>query len=104
MTLKEFRALPKRKKSPRQRIRDKIKEIRDTLEIVPSDTEEEFEKRCCGKKTFLTEQDALSGISSRRKNSRRPIRAYKCQLGYWHLSSRTKSQASVEISFERQNN
>jgi hypothetical protein len=103
MTVKEFLALPKQKKGPRERIAEKIKRLREQIEVIPTDDVYGPEKRCCGKQTFATEVDALASITSRGKKSQKPIRAYACSEGNWHLSGQPKKKMTAEIRYFKNN-
>jgi hypothetical protein len=104
MTVKEFLALPKRLRNPRMRIRDEIERLKKEIEVIPTDDVYGPEKRCCGKKTFATKEEALAGIRSKRgEKSQRPIRAYECSEGNWHLSGQPKKNMTAEIRYFKNN-
>lgn len=45
---------------------------------------------CCGKKRFATREMAertLAHIAAVSSQERRPVRAYPCDRGWWHLTS-----------------
>lgn len=90
MDLQEFNSLPKLKKSFGDRLKDEIKKLKKVIH-VDSNTDLNFDcsGRCCGKRTFETEKDALDAITHRKigKNSYKPKRAYECENGKWHLTS-----------------
>ena len=103
MTVKEFLALPKRLKNPRQRIRDEIERLKKEITVIPTGDTYGPEKRCCGKQTFTTEEEALANITSRCKNSKRPFRGYQCEMGNWHLSGQPKKKMTAEIRYFKNN-
>lgn len=92
MTIKEFFKLPRKRKQPNQKIKDEIKKLRDSIEVVESDGVKHESHRCCGKVAFDTKVEALQSIGNYRKNSKRPFRAYRCQMGKWHLSGTPKKK------------
>lgn len=93
MNLDEFLSLPKRKRSPNDKIKDRVRNLRNAINVT-GDSTENRPKSCCGKSTYATEREALSslghirnGIKTRRKE---PVRAYRCHHGNWHLTSSLK--------------
>jgi uncharacterized protein with PIN domain len=104
MTVKEFLALPKKLRDPTKRLRDEIERLKREITVEYTGFKEETEKRCCGKLTFATEQEALASIiPSRSKKSQKPMRAYQCNQGYWHLSGQPKKKMSAEIKYFKNN-
>ncbi len=91
MNLDEFLSLPKRKRSPIDRIRRRVRKLRGEIETTGEETPNEI-KNCCGKATYDTEEDALIALreirNGRRVRNKKPIRVYQCPQGKWHLSSR----------------
>ena len=90
MTTSEFLNLPKIKLDFKDRIRKQIEILRSKIELTPSNDEIIEKDRCCEKRAFNSEQDALEAISlspkQGRKNNYKPIRAYECDNGKWHLT------------------
>jgi hypothetical protein len=104
MTVEDFLALPKRLRDPTRRLRDEINRLRREITVEYTGFVDESEKRCCGKLTFATEQEALAAIiPSRSKKSQKPMRAYRCSAGYWHLSGQPKKKMSAEIKYFKNN-
>ena len=96
MTLKEFLSLPRRKKNPRRRLQEAVRELREEIDIVPCEDEIQAPVRCCGKETFLTEEDAMLRLQEIKRDSKsrskKPHRVYECPQGRWHLTSRGKKE------------
>lgn len=96
MTPTDFLNLPKIEFGFKDRLRKQIEEIKKRIKVVPSELEVVEKERCCGKRAFKTEQDALDSISHRaergRKNKYKPCRAYECENGKWHLTHLTLSE------------
>ena len=50
-----------------------------------------FRSSCCGKSRYATEsaaQAVLDRIAATSTTETRPVRAYQCDNGWWHLTSR----------------
>lgn len=89
LKVKDFLDLPKQKVSPRERMRRLIQSIKSKLVI--EETNEVYEPgNCCNKTAFNSKEDALNSIGNFRKKSKRPIRAYQCEMGKWHLTGMNK--------------
>ena len=90
--VKEFLALPRLFDNPTRRLKREIAELRDTIEITPPEEVIEYKPtKCCGKFTYASHEDAMSDIEPFH-NGKKPIRAYKCSEGNWHLTSMTTKQ------------
>lgn len=88
MTLNEFKALPKIKKDYCRRLKEELNNLRKSITIVPNNEEEEFDYHCCGKRTYKTESEAMESIAKGSRNKKyKPVRAYRCENGNWHLTS-----------------
>lgn len=92
MTPSEFLNLPKIEIDFKERIKRQLEELRRKIKIVPSEVEIKEKDRCCGKRAFDSEQDALDSISIRRKTGYKPVRAYQCDNGKWHLTHLSLSE------------
>lgn len=90
MTPTEFLNLPKIEFDFKERIKKQIEELRRNIRLVPSELDVVEKDRCCGKRVFNSEIDALDSISVRlkqgKKNGYKPVRAYECDNGKWHLT------------------
>lgn len=97
-SIKDFLSLPKKKNQPFKRLIKKIDKLKDEIEIVESDDLDIKEKRCCGKKTYSSYEEAMGDIKTgTRKGSKRPFRAYQCESGNWHLSGVPKHKFKKHI-------
>ena len=92
MTLKEFLSLPRRKKTPNRRLQEDVRRLREEIDVIPSDEETNAPVKCCGKETFLTEEEATLHLNEitkdRKRRANKPCRVYCCSQGRWHLTSR----------------
>lgn len=88
MTLNEFKALHKIKKDYCSRLKEEINNLKKSVTIIPNNEEEFLDSHCCGKRTYKTEREAMESISRGGKNKKyKPVRAYLCENGNWHLTS-----------------
>lgn len=88
------------------RILKKICKLKNSL-IVEETGDVAPPSKCCGKLTFDSEVDALAAISGGKfKNkTHKPIRAYRCEAGKWHLTSATKKSHNKMLdSIKKQKN
>ena len=89
MQLSEFLNLPKNSRDYKSRIAEELKNLKQSISLTPKDdVVNAIDCHCCGKKTFATRKEAIESISNTAKNSKyRPVRAYMCENGNWHLTS-----------------
>ena len=70
-------------------MQNKIDYLKKTIEVIPCDDEyEERETRmtCCNKVGYNTQQEAISDMKTMTGRTSKPIRAYCCSEGKWHLT------------------
>ncbi len=88
--VEEFLNLPPAKEKFRDKLLKQIADLKRVITICPAENKEEVKtkNRCCGKRAFNTEQEALDAIVQRtERNGYKPKRAYECDNGKWHLTS-----------------
>ena len=89
-------ALPQREKTPNRRLQELVRKMRREVEVVECDDVIVGAVKCCGKETFLTEEEATLRLheiqGDKKMRSNKPHRSYQCPEGRWHLTSRGKNE------------